>query len=126
MSPWYCAYSIYCGHSTVKDIPLFFANGHFRWVPEGRINPTGTFIYHLPHQASHETRKSLLGASIGEPFETLLPDFVLAFAFFSALAYAVLGRRFDRQGRSQAEQEQEVERVIRVVRRRQERRGGES
>ncbi len=35
--------------------------------------------------------------AIGELFETLLPDFVLAFAFFTALAYAVLGRRFDRQ-----------------------------
>lgn len=35
--------------------------------------------------------------AIGELFETLLPDFVLAFAFFTALAYAVLSRRFDRQ-----------------------------
>jgi len=35
--------------------------------------------------------------AIGELFETLLPDFVLAFAFFTALAYAVLGKRFDRQ-----------------------------
>ena len=32
-----------------------------------------------------------------EVFETLLPDFVLAFAFFAALVYAVLGKRFDRQ-----------------------------
>ena len=30
-------------------------------------------------------------------FRTLLPDWVLAFAFFTALAYAVLGRRFGRQ-----------------------------
>ncbi|MCO6438585.1 MAG: hypothetical protein J5J06_15950 [Phycisphaerae bacterium] len=30
-------------------------------------------------------------------FESLLPDFVLAFAFFTALAYAVLGKRFDHQ-----------------------------
>ncbi len=35
--------------------------------------------------------------AIGELLETLLPDFVLAFAFFTALAYAVLGKRFDRQ-----------------------------
>ncbi len=35
--------------------------------------------------------------ALGELFETLLPDFVLAFAFFTALAYAVLGKRFDRQ-----------------------------
>jgi len=32
-----------------------------------------------------------------EVFESLLPDFVLAFAFFTALIYAVLGKRFDRQ-----------------------------
>jgi len=30
-------------------------------------------------------------------FDTLLPDFVLAFTFFTALTYAVLGRRFDHQ-----------------------------
>ena len=35
--------------------------------------------------------------AISELFETLLPDFVLAFAFFTALAYAVLGKRFERQ-----------------------------
>jgi hypothetical protein len=34
---------------------------------------------------------------IGELFETLLPDFVLAFAFFTALVYAILGKRFDQQ-----------------------------
>jgi len=34
---------------------------------------------------------------IGELFETLLPDFVLAFAFFSALTYAVMAKRFDQQ-----------------------------
>jgi hypothetical protein len=34
---------------------------------------------------------------IGELFETLLPDFVLAFAFFTAVAYAVLGKRFGQQ-----------------------------
>lgn len=32
-----------------------------------------------------------------ELFETLLPDFVLAFTFFTALCYAVLGKRFGRQ-----------------------------
>ena len=35
--------------------------------------------------------------AIGELFETLLPDFVLAFAFFTALAYSVLGKRLDHQ-----------------------------
>lgn len=35
---------------------------------------------------------------LGDLFETLLPDFVLAFAFFTALIYAVLGRRLG-QGR---------------------------
>lgn len=35
--------------------------------------------------------------AIGDLFKTLLPDLILAFAFFTALAYAVLGKRFDRQ-----------------------------
>lgn len=34
---------------------------------------------------------------IGHFFESLLPDFVLAFTFFTALVYAVLGKRFDHQ-----------------------------
>jgi hypothetical protein len=34
---------------------------------------------------------------LGELFETALPDFVLAFAFFTSVAYAVLGKRFDLQ-----------------------------
>jgi len=33
----------------------------------------------------------------GELFETLLPDMVLSFAFFTSLVYAVLGKRFDHQ-----------------------------
>ena len=33
----------------------------------------------------------------GQIFETLLPDLVLAFAFFSALGYAVLGKRLGQQ-----------------------------
>ncbi len=33
----------------------------------------------------------------GEVFDTILPDFVLSFAFFTALVYAVLGRRFGQQ-----------------------------
>ena len=32
-----------------------------------------------------------------ELLETLLPDFILAFTFFTALSYAVLGKRFGRQ-----------------------------
>ncbi len=39
----------------------------------------------------------LAALPIGKLFETLLPDFVLAFAFFTALVYAILGRRFDHQ-----------------------------
>ena len=35
--------------------------------------------------------------SIGPFFESLLPDFILAFTFFTALVYAVLGKRFDHQ-----------------------------
>ena len=31
---------------------------------------------------------------LGWLFESLLPDFALAFTFFTALTYAVLGRRF--------------------------------
>ena len=34
---------------------------------------------------------------IGRFFETLLPDFVLAFAFFTSICYAVLGKRFSQQ-----------------------------
>lgn len=37
------------------------------------------------------------GLAMGELFETLLPDFVLGFAFFTALAYAVLARRVHHQ-----------------------------
>jgi len=33
----------------------------------------------------------------GGVFDSLLPDFVLGFTFFTALTYAVLGRRFDHQ-----------------------------
>ena len=39
----------------------------------------------------------LPGLAMGELFETLLPDFVLGFAFFTALVYAVLARRFHHQ-----------------------------
>ncbi|MCY2928873.1 MAG: hypothetical protein NTV86_05155 [Planctomycetota bacterium] len=35
--------------------------------------------------------------AFGEMFQTLLPDFVLAFAFFTALTYAVLGKQFGHQ-----------------------------
>jgi hypothetical protein len=34
---------------------------------------------------------------LGDFMKSLLPDFVLGFAFFTALAYAVLGRRFNHQ-----------------------------
>ena len=34
---------------------------------------------------------------IHELLESLLPDFVLAFAFFTSVVYAVLGKRFDKQ-----------------------------
>lgn len=37
------------------------------------------------------------GLAIEDLFETLLPDFVLAFAFFTSIVYAVLGKRFERQ-----------------------------
>jgi len=35
--------------------------------------------------------------AIAELFETLLPDFVLGFAFFTSVAYAILAKRFERQ-----------------------------
>ena len=35
--------------------------------------------------------------AIGDLFETALPDFVLAFAFFTSIAYAILGKHFGRQ-----------------------------
>lgn len=35
--------------------------------------------------------------AIGQFFETLLPDFVLGFAFFTSICYAVLGKRFGEQ-----------------------------
>ena len=35
--------------------------------------------------------------AFGGLFRTLIPDFVLAFTFFTALTYAVLSKRFDRQ-----------------------------
>jgi hypothetical protein len=37
------------------------------------------------------------GLIIGEIFETVLPDFILAFAFFTAVVYAILGKRFGQQ-----------------------------
>jgi len=35
--------------------------------------------------------------AIGDLFETVLPDFVLAFAFFTSIAYAILGKHFGQQ-----------------------------
>lgn len=35
--------------------------------------------------------------AFGDLFNTILPDFVLAFAFFTAIIYVVLGRRFGQQ-----------------------------
>jgi len=37
------------------------------------------------------------GFAFAELLQTLLPDFVLAFAFFTALCYAVLAKRFGQQ-----------------------------
>ena len=34
---------------------------------------------------------------LGELFETLLPDFILAFTFFTALVYGVLAKRVQHQ-----------------------------
>ncbi|MFH1615313.1 MAG: hypothetical protein ABIG61_09550, partial [Planctomycetota bacterium] len=39
----------------------------------------------------------LYSSDFNELVESLIPDFVLAFAFFTSLAYAVLGKQFDRQ-----------------------------
>ena len=41
--------------------------------------------------------KLLDNLQLYELLDTLIPDFVLAFAFFTSLAYAVLGKRFEKQ-----------------------------
>jgi len=43
------------------------------------------------------TRSLFQNPAIEELFETLLPDFILAFAFFTSITYAVLGKRFEQQ-----------------------------
>ena len=40
---------------------------------------------------------SLTELPFGQLFQSLLPDFILSFAFFTALAYAVLGKRFQHE-----------------------------
>ena len=47
--------------------------------------------------AANDLFSSVLELPFGPLFQTLLPDFVLAFALFTALSYAVLGKRFDHQ-----------------------------
>ena len=47
--------------------------------------------------ATNDLFSSVLELPFGQLFQTLLPDFVMAFAFFTALAYAVLGKRFEHQ-----------------------------
>jgi hypothetical protein len=47
--------------------------------------------------AANDVFSSVLELPFGPIFQTLLPDFVLAFAFFTALSYAVLARRFEHQ-----------------------------
>ena len=56
-----------------------------------------TFIY-IVHHRHRVTSENLLDrfAYLGL-LDTLLPDFILAFTFFTALTYTVLGRRFGRQ-----------------------------
>jgi hypothetical protein len=44
-----------------------------------------------------DPRNPFSALPIREILQTLLPDFVLAFAFFTALVYAILGKRFDHQ-----------------------------
>ena len=61
------------------------------------MRSTGT-----PPQAGRLWKATVGSSSWREWFEAgtvenLLPDFVLAFAFFTALVYAVLGKRFERQ-----------------------------
>ena len=43
------------------------------------------------------TRSLFQNPAIEELFETLLPDFILAFAFFTSVVYAVLCKRFEQQ-----------------------------
>ena len=70
------------------------------WVRRGR--PFARWGVH-PGNALDQTEPGELRAGAlecDEPIrallETLLPDFILAFTFFAALVYAVLGRRFGR------------------------------
>ena len=47
--------------------------------------------------AANDLFSGVLELPFGPLFQTRLPDFVLAFALFTALSYAVLGKRFDHQ-----------------------------
>lgn len=58
---------------------------------------TVTYIYRYGHEGLMSLADPLSLFPIGRLFESLLPDFILAFTFFTALTYAVLGRRFDHQ-----------------------------
>jgi len=69
---------------------------YFRSSPVARAG-TRRFIYQRAHGYPMTAGNPFADLVIGQLFETLLPDFVLAFAFFTALVYAVLGRRFGQQ-----------------------------
>src|SRR5512135_3046579 len=47
--------------------------------------------------AANDVFSTVLEMPFGQIFQTLLPDFVVGFACFTALAYAVLARRFEHQ-----------------------------
>ena len=56
-----------------------------------------TFINPRPHMGHMTAQNPFPHLPITEFLDTLLPDLVLAFAFFTALAYSVLGKRLDHQ-----------------------------
>lgn len=66
-------------------------------LPVNKPRDSVTFIYcHVisPCMTLSNPFSSLAWSSL---FDSLLPDFILGFTFFTALTYAVLGRRFDHQ-----------------------------
>jgi hypothetical protein len=57
-----------------------------------------TFIYqHVYTSLRMSFDNPFYSLAWGSPFDSLLPDFMLAFAFFAAVIYAAILRRFERR-----------------------------
>jgi hypothetical protein len=61
------------------------------------VGASARFKYSRPRHESMSLTNPFPELALGGSFDTLLPDFVLAFTFFTALIYAVLSRRFGEQ-----------------------------